>query len=245
MQNASIRHRGFTLVEVIIVIIVIGILAGITVISYGNWHYHTDDSVVKSDVTQASSGLSSYMNFHNSYPPNLAGINFAPSAGVALTLYTNAPSIGVYSNLTADQNAQLFLNTCNANLNGLYNTACTFAGHGGGAKIHVKGTNSTNTMWPSPLNQSDISLPYGSTYTDAINTIISQFQAQGGTFPVSISGSSTALPTPTQQPNGPASNYCLEGRSGDFPALIYHASAGKGDPIVGACPADPDLHYYP
>jgi len=244
MNSPATRHHGFTLVEVSIVIVIIGILATIVVVSYGNWRYRTADSTVKNDITQASSGLSSYVNAHDSYPPNFAGINFAPSAGVALTLYTNAPSMGVYNNLTPDQNAQLFLNTCNANLNGLYNTACTFAGNGGGAKIHVKGTNTTNTNWLSPINQSDVSLPYGSDYTAAVNAIISQFQAQGGAFPVTVSGSSAALPTPTEQPNGPASDYCLEGRSGDFPDLIYHMLPRDTSPTTGACPANPNLHYY-
>lgn len=238
------RRRAFTLVELLIVMVVISILATIAIVAYGPWRHQTDETLVRNDLTQATSGLGSFMNFHGNYPPNLAGIDFSSSQDIALTLYTNAPFIGVYQNLTADQNAQLFLNACNANLNGLYNTVCTFAGNGVGAKVHVKGTNSTNTVWPSPINQSDIQLPGGGAYDAATAAIISQFQDQGGGFPVYVSGSSVSLPAPTLQPNGPASDYCLEGRAGNFPDIVYHTTPRNATPTVGACPSNPNLHYY-
>lgn len=241
----TISRRGFTLIELIITMIVVSILATITIISYGTWRHQTDESVVKNDIIQATTGLTSYMNFKSSYPPNLAGIDFTTSSGVALTLYTDAPSIGVYENITPEQNAQLFLNVCNANLNGLNNTVCTFAGNGGGAKIHVKGTQGTNTIWRNPINMSDVTLPYGPDYTAATNAMVEQFDAQGGTFPIIVSGSSVSLPAPTQKPNGAASNYCIEGRSGDFPDITYHNTPGNVTPIEGVCPSNPSLHYYP
>lgn len=238
-------RKAFTLIELMIVIVVISILATIVLVTYGAWHRNTADSVVRNDLIQATAGLTSYMNFNNSYPPNLAGIDFSASDGSELTLYTDAPSIGVYSSLTDDQNAQLFLNTCNANLNGLNNTSCTFAGHGGGAKIHVKGTVATNTIWSSPINQADISLPYGPDYTAATNAMISQFKAQGGNFPIIVSGNSSALPTPTQQPNGKAGDFCLEGHAGNFTDIIYHTLPHSSTPQTGPCPSNPNLHYFP
>lgn len=244
MRSTRKKDAGFTIVELLVVIVVIGILAGVVILAFGSWRHHTAESVVESDMLQASTGLSAYVNSNDVYPPNLANLNFVPSQGVALTLYTNAPSIGVYSNLSADLNAQLFLNNCNANLNGLDNTVCTYQGSGVGAKVHVKGTNTTNTVWPSPINPSDVTLPYGPEYTAATNAIVSEFQAQGGVFPVLVSGTNVALPNPTLQPNGPASDYCLEGRSGDFPAIVYHATPQGTSPTIGPCPPNPNLHYY-
>lgn len=237
--------RAFTLIELLMVIVVISILATIALVTYGSWRRSTADAVVRNDLTQAAAGLASHLNFTSSYPPNLAGIDFSASQDVGLTLYTNAPSVGVYQNLTGDQNAQLFLNVCNANLNGLDNTVCTFAGNGGGAKIHVKGTKATNTIWRSPINVSDVSLPYGPDYTAATNVMIQQFQAQGGTFPITVTGATSSLPDPTKVPNGPASKYCLEGHSGTFPDVVYHIAPHEPRPLQGACPSDPDLHYYP
>lgn len=237
--------RAFTLIELMVVIVVISILATIAIVAYGPWRHQTDDTTVQNDLTQATAGLTQHVNFHDNYPPNLAGIDFAASDGVALTLYTDAPSVGVYQTLTPDQNAQLFLNSCNANLNGLNNTTCVFAGHNNGAKIHVKGTKGSNTIWPSPINQSDISLPYGPDYTAATNAMIAQFTAQGGSFPIVVSGSSVTLPPPTKTPNGPADRYCLEAHSGEYPDIVYHTDSTHKAPLAGSCPADPELHYYP
>ncbi|HEY1085247.1 MAG TPA: prepilin-type N-terminal cleavage/methylation domain-containing protein [Candidatus Saccharimonadales bacterium] len=239
------RVLGFTVVELLVVIVVVGILAGVTIISYGSWQHNTANTSVKSDIQQATAGLSSYKNFKNTYPPNLAGTDFASSENVALTLYTNAPSVGVYDELTSDQNAQLFLNTCNANLESSDNTACVFNGKNGGAKIHVKGTSSSNMIWsPSPITTDYLRANCGSLCSN-VETMISQFEVQGGSFPLVLSGTNTSLPEPTQVPNGVASEYCLEGRAGDFTDIAYHSTSASREISQGPCPDNPDLHYYP
>lgn len=238
-----IVRKGFTVVEIIVVIVVIGILAATTTLGYREWQRNTADSVVKSDVMSGVASLQSFQNFKNNFPPNLAGTNFAASKDVALVLYTDAPSIGVYQNLNQHQNAQLLLNVCNANLGDTNNTACVFNSKGGGAKIHVKGTAASNTHWRSEINESDIILP-GSDPSIA-QRIIAQFKAQGGSFPVVIvSDDNTTLPEPNKIPNGPALRYCLEGRSGLYDNIVYHSTEKDTDLKPGSCPEDPDLHYY-
>lgn len=240
---------GFTLVEMLITVTVIAILASIAIVSYGQWRYRTADTALRGDMTQATAALGNIRNFQNYYPPNLAGTNFSASDKNALSLYTNAPSIGFYAGLTPTQNAQLLLNVCNANLNGLYNTVCSFAGNGGGAKIHVAGTNSTNVQWPSPISQATITGTMGSNgtvYQAAANTIISQFLAQGGTFDVIVGDTKNVpLPAPNKTPNGPATAFCLEGRSSNYPGLAYHTSNSNSTLQTGTCPDDASLHYYP
>lgn len=237
--------RGFTIVEVLFVIVVIAVLATITAVSYGTWQQRVADKSVQSDLLQAIAALKTYKNFENSYPPNLAGTDFASSTNVGLTLYTNAPALGIYNSLNNDQNAQLFLNVCNANVAGTNSTSCSFAGTGNGSKIHVKGTNSTNAIWDMPIQQSDITLSCGAACVNATSTMISQFSAQGGTFPIQGSGNTTALPQPTQSPNGPATKYCLEGRSSQYPYIVYYTLSSSMSVQSGSCPGDPELHYYP
>lgn len=242
------RHSlGFTLVELIVVIAVIGILATVTSASYINWRRSTAASAVQSDMKQAIAGLESYRNFKKDYPPNLAGTDFSASEGVALKLSTNAPYIGTYTNLTPDQNAQLFLNSCNASIFATpNNTACQAQGTGGGAKIHVKGTSGANTIWPSPIQEANVQLSCGAACTQAVQTMISQFKAQGGTFPIVVSKSSTPLPEPNNTPNGSADRYCLEGRSADYPDVSYHAGSDTSTGLTsGPCPNDPTLQYFP
>jgi len=237
--------RGFTLVEILLVIVIISVLMTITIVSYGAWQQRVADNSVQSDIRQAIAGLQTYRNFENTYPPNLAGTNFASSNNVTLTLYTNAPSLGVYDSLTKDQNAQLFLNVCNANLANTNNTSCSFAGTGNGSKVHIKGTTSTNAIWSIPIQQSDVVLGCGSACSTATSTIISQFSAQGGTFPIEGNGSTTPLPKPSQTPNGPATKYCLEGRSAQYPYIVYYSPSGSMSIQSGPCPSDPELRYYP
>jgi Tfp pilus assembly protein PilE len=251
-MHRHVHRPGFTLSEILVIVVILGILAGLSIISYGTWQQRTASNVVKSDIQQAVGGLKAHQNFKNGYPPNMAGTGFAASAGVALTLLTNAPSVGVYENLTGSENAQLFLNSCNANVFATpNNTACQFQGSGGGgggAKIHVKGTVSSNAIWNSPIQQSDLTLSCGAEQTacdEALATMISEFIAQGGTFPITVPGSNVPLPAPTQVPNGMADRYCLEGRSANYPTIAYHFLSESDSIAVGSCPVDPTLRYYP
>lgn len=241
-------QRGFTIVEIVTIVGILGILVGIGIIGLGSWQRQQAANSVVSDIHQATSGLSNYRNFKGSFPPNLAGTNFAASSRVALKLSTNAPSIGVYSGLTVDQNAQLFLNSCNANLfltpN---NTVCSFEGTKTAAKIHTKGTDGSNKIWNSPVAASDISLNCGTDQAAcdaAISSMTSQFTAQGGTFPITVPDRNVPLPEPTQSPNGPADRYCIEGRANVYPDIVYHSVSNENDILEGECPSDPSLHYF-
>ena len=48
---------GFTVVEVLVVIIVISILATLVILGYGAWQHSIADSNVQSDVQQATSAV--------------------------------------------------------------------------------------------------------------------------------------------------------------------------------------------
>lgn len=239
------KKNAFTIVELLIVVVILGILSVVTIVGYGSWQRRIAVSSVQSDVNLAKSALKSYNNFKNSYPPNLAGTNFAPSENVAMTLYTDAPSIGQYSGLTDDQNAQLFLNVCNANLSGTNNTSCVFNGKNNGAKIHVKGTSGSNTIWSTDVDQSEVVLSCGTACDTATAAMISQFTAQGGYFPIKLSGNTATLPEPTLVPNGTATRYCLQAISAVSTSISYHVSSSDTSLSPGACPSDPGLQYYP
>ena len=237
--------RGFTVVELLVVIVIISILFSIVVVSYGSWRHRTADKAVLSDLNQASSSLESYKNFHNDYPPNLAGTGFAASQEVAMTLWTNAPQARTYTDLTPDQNAQLFLNSCNANMpitdgSNTYNTACTFAGQ----NVHVSGTVASNVVIQGPsFSQDDFTLKCGSACDAARQTILDDFLSQGGTFPISVPKQQVALPDPVLSTYGTATQYCLEAASAMFADIRYHVSRDQHTPQSGPCPSDSSLHY--
>lgn len=234
------RHLlGFTVVEVLVIVVVISILASITVVSYGAWRHRTADSVVRSDLTQATNTLKSYKNFKNSYPPNLADTGFAASDEVALKLSTNAAQVPQYENLTPDQNAQLFLNSCNAAIVPP-NTSCTFAGN----NVHVGGTGSSNVVWQGPtLTADQVVLTCGSACTAAAAAMKQTFLDQGGTFPIAVPKQQVELPAPTLVSSGPASKFCLQAASGRFTDIFYHTTSQDEAVKAGVCPNDPELHY--
>ena len=88
----EMRHqqtRGFTVVELIIVIIVIGILVSITVVGYGAWRRSLAEQELKSDLTGVSAAMTNYRNFNDGFPlaPTFSGSNalFEQSENVELT----------------------------------------------------------------------------------------------------------------------------------------------------------------
>lgn len=78
------RRLGFTIVELLVVIVVIGILAGVVIVGYGTWRNDVVEKQLKSDLTGAASAMESNRNFGKDYPENLPA-NFNPSDGVTMS----------------------------------------------------------------------------------------------------------------------------------------------------------------
>lgn len=237
---------GFTLIEVLIVITIISILSVIGIVAYNGSQQRASEVLVMDTVANAHDILQLYSINNRVYPSNIADTNYAPPLTVALALYTNAPQSPVYSGLTADQNAQLFINACNGYMpivsgGTTYTTSCVYSGK----NLHIKGQVSSNIIINGPtVNQSDFVLNCGSTCTTAQNSIVSTFLAQGGTFPITVPKAGSALPAPTMVNAGDATTYCVEGRSPTFSSIVYHATPDVPTPQSGPCPVtSPALHY--
>lgn len=238
-------RKGFSITEIVIIVTVLAVLAAIVIVAYHGVQRRTADAQTRTTVSDALKNLQLHYAFSRAYPANMADTEYAPPLSVAVSLHTNSPLTPVYEGLTTEQNAQLFLNACNGFMpivsgGTTYNTACVFDGN----NAHIKGSVSSNVVIGGPdIALSDFTLSCGPVCDAARNDILAQFQAQGGTFPLKVPKSGSTLPAPTSVSYGPASRFCVEGRSGAYTDIVYHATDQTQAIEGGPCPSDPELHY--
>lgn len=68
-------QKAFTIVELAVVILIIGILSSVAIFGYGAWQKRTAENVLKSDLSQAASQLKNDLNWKNTYPETAEAAN--------------------------------------------------------------------------------------------------------------------------------------------------------------------------
>ena len=68
MNRAHTKTRGFTIVELAVVIAVIALLATVSVVGYSAWQRDIAKDVLKSDLTTAATQLKNDLNWNDAYP---------------------------------------------------------------------------------------------------------------------------------------------------------------------------------
>jgi prepilin-type N-terminal cleavage/methylation domain-containing protein len=80
---------GFTIVELLIVIVVIAILAAISIVAYTGIQQKTRTSAVSSALSQANKKLAAYMVENSNYPPDLAAISISDTSSTSYQYSVN------------------------------------------------------------------------------------------------------------------------------------------------------------
>lgn len=88
------RQSGFTIVELLIVIVVIAILAAITIVSYNGITARSKESLIKSELHGAGKAISLFKAEHARYPNSLAIAGFSQSTSDGTVLDYTYSSAG-------------------------------------------------------------------------------------------------------------------------------------------------------
>ncbi len=86
-KRCKSRH-GFTLIEMLITVVVIGSLAAIVAPKFANSRQRALDATVVADLRRALAQSEGYFSIQMTYPPSLADAEFTPSPGVTFTTWT-------------------------------------------------------------------------------------------------------------------------------------------------------------
>lgn len=93
MKSSSNKTRGFTIVELIVIIVVIGILAGIGIVSYSGSQNRAKKESYNATAQQIKLKLAEYYTDKNMYPDGgtsaLAYLNATGSESLATTVSTS------------------------------------------------------------------------------------------------------------------------------------------------------------
>ncbi len=236
---------AFTIVELLIVVVVLAVVATISIVAYGNMQRSAVTMMVQRTAAEAQRTLQTYFISNRYYPANIANTDYDPPLDAPVVLYTNAAQVPRYSNLTSEENAQLFLNACNGFMPIViggtnYNNACVYSGN----NMHIKGTVASNVVLHGPsVQQSDFKLNCGAECDAIAATIMSKFIEQGGSFPIVVPKKGSPLPEPELVTMGNATDYCLEVRSSQYDDIIYHAKPNTPNDVAGPCDTSGGLHY--
>lgn len=241
---APLKHAGFTIVELLVVIVVIGILAAVTIVSYRGLSNRAIASSATSDLTTVKKHMEIAAAKGGGKYPNFIPDDVKASKDITLRLVQSKP----YSGLSSVQNGVLFQEVCNqlvaegygngTNLGGgsdQYISGCNVWSH---TSVQINGWNSH--VFPTPLSATSVRTWYDAnvaneawfpnkrqTYFNFADELSARFTNLGGTFPIAdfydnyaSAYSYQTLPTPNA--GYIPTEYCVEASHVTRTSLVWH-----------------------
>ncbi len=93
--KALATNQGFTLLELVVVVAVIGILAAIAIQQFSRYRSRATDAIMRSDLKNAALAMESYYGEFLDYPTSVNAlqlVGYRRSNGLTLTINVTSPS---------------------------------------------------------------------------------------------------------------------------------------------------------
>ena len=151
-SNAASKDKGFTIVELLIVVVVIAILATITVVAYNGIQSRARDAQLKSDLKSAATQLALYNTQNGTFPPSQASDAGVKDSSSTKFTYTYNPGDNTYCLVGVGTGITYTIGT-NQQTPGQYVCLSTMAGSPDGVAGHSDGIG-VNALLTNPGNLS-------------------------------------------------------------------------------------------
>jgi prepilin-type N-terminal cleavage/methylation domain-containing protein len=86
------RTRGFTLIELVLVVVIIGILAAIVIPKFGTTRERANMASMKADLRNLVTAEEGYLAEYATYTSSITSLNYQASSGTTVTLGTASGS---------------------------------------------------------------------------------------------------------------------------------------------------------
>lgn len=240
---------GFTIVEVLIVVVVIAILAGISVVAYSGIRVAALRTAAQHDLKTISTAMQIERIEKGSYPADIPETVRQSGGNVTSTIKWSG-KITRYTSLTAVQNGVLLADICQklidegvgraANQGGAIQNYVTGCGNWNRSSMQVTAWNTR--VWNTPVSSQQL-LQYAQNFTSSdtwnasqvtvvknfYNQLVERHLAMGGTFPVTsfwdswaTSGNGGVMYQNLPEDVETKESFCVEATIEGRPDLIWH-----------------------